>query len=105
MYALLLNKSNLDKIASQLSDGKMCDVLIVGEVWLHFQMKFAPCFGSDVLVICALVDGKILEGCCYYFETMTDVLESACNLLYQPPPSESELLWSLALIIDKKSCV
>lgn|GEM_PF-6676115 len=36
MYALLLNESNLDKIACQLSDRRMWDVLIVGQVWIYF---------------------------------------------------------------------
>lgn len=103
MYALLLNESNLDRVACQLSDGRMCDVLIVGQVWLHFQIKSEPRFGDDVLVICALVDGKILERYCYYFETMADVLEPACNLLYQYL-SESDLLWRLALGVGSQSC-
>lgn len=55
----------------------MRDVLIVGQVWVHFQIKSEPSFGNDVLVIWALIDGKILEGCCYYFEIMADVLKSA----------------------------
>lgn len=103
MYAVLLNESNLDRVACQLSDGRMCDVLIVGGVWPYFQMTSDSRFGNDVLVICALIDGKILERYCYYSETMADILESACNLLYQYP-SESDLLWRLATVVGSQLC-